>query len=172
MTREMEVLNKSESISPVDQGKSGQILVALVIIVAVGIFFRFYHLKDIYYELDDVYWIAGHKTPVTDIVRTKSFSQVDVRLTVKKEFIHNLLDSPLYGFYVAHISTSPIMAYLFHPLFIYESDTFYEKVLKSRGYVSVLCSIGLILFVYLLYIMNGRKLAPSLIIPKYSNSCW
>jgi hypothetical protein len=137
----------------------------LFLIVIMGIFFRFYHLKNVFTEVDDVGVVTAHRAVTTDYVLKKNIGSFDVEIIIKKEFLLNLLESPLFFAYLGYAWAYPPGQYIVYPLLLDESDPFYSKIVLGRAPSAILSSTSLVLFVYLLFLINNRKIDASFLIP-------
>jgi len=146
-------------------------LVILTIILVSGTFLRFYQLEKVYSDFDDTIMVANHKTVFFDKAIKKSAGSFEFNITIKKKLINNLLDSPLYALFWGLRSTYPPGQYLFYPLILDESDSYYEKIFKGRLLPAIFSSLSLFLLVFLLFKINGDKLEHTFLIPTAIMAC-
>ena len=135
------------------------------IILFSGVFLRFYQLEKVYSEVDDTILVAIHKAVFSDSIINKSIGPFELNITIKKELLNNLLDSPLYALFWGVRSSYPPGQFIFFPLIINESDSYYKKIFKGRLIPALFSSLSLFLFVLLLFNLNNNKLDHSFLIP-------
>ena len=137
----------------------------LVVVIFMGIFFRFYQIENVFTEMDDIGVVASHRATTTDYMLKKNIGSVEVGINVKKKFLLNLLESPLFFAYVGSTWTYPPGQYIFYPLLIDESDSLDSKIVLGRSFSALFSCASLILFVYLLFLVNDKKIDVSFLIP-------
>jgi hypothetical protein len=143
--------------------------VLIVLILFLGSFLRIYQLGDIYSEIDDIGVISIYKDWNETQKQEKvllNHPMVSVSYQVNPEYEKkHLLDSAFFPFQVAMSWTYPPGQYFLYPLFIHESDSFQLKQLKARAVTATLNILGLFLFLYLLYLINDKRLSINSLLP-------
>ena len=144
------------------------IIVNILLILISGFYLRFYKLAEVYTEYDDVGVVSLHKSlsNAHKKISLLNNSVLDIKINVKSKGLkENLLDSIWYVPYIGFAWTYPIGQYMIHPLLIDEGDSYYKKLWCSRMVSSLVSCLSLLLFLYLLYFMNGRRLDEMVLIP-------
>lgn len=144
-------------------------LVLTLLILILGSFLRVYHLEQVYSENDDIGVISVYKQweeteKQEKTLFTHPMVKVSYRVDPDYEKRH-LLDSPFFPIQVALSSTYPPGQYMLYPLLISESDSFSVKHFKARGISAGMGILGLFLFVYLLYLIEGKKVSATGLLP-------
>jgi len=141
---------------------------SLFLIILAGIFLRFYNIEEVYTEYDDVGVVALHHSLSSDDRQVVKYDDGILKANIKvssEGLKDGLLDSFWYPVYLGHTWTYPIGQYLFYPLVIDESDSYLEKIRKSRYFSAFFSSISLPLLLYLLFIVNGRTFSVHMLFP-------
>lgn len=154
------------------QNKNKFLLTLLVIVIILGGFFRLSFNDKIYTEYDDIEVLGLYKTNSPGrSMDVKINDIIDVKININMGSLkNNLLDSWLFPVFMGYTWTYPPGQYVFFPLLINESDSYFQKLKTGRGISGVLSFLGLPLFLLLLYWLNNNKLKPNMLVPVVSLS--
>lgn len=144
------------------------VLFAIVGLIATGGFLRFYQIGNVYSDGDDAGLLNSYKRdyPPQTIINLASRSFFTLKVVYDTVGLsNNLLDSPLYPVWVGRSWTYPIGQYALYPLLIREHYSNYTKFVLGRSISAVFSSFSLVLFAYLLYLINDRKKDVAMLIP-------
>ena len=136
--------------------------------VFAGCFVRFYSLRDVYEEYDDVGVIALYKSQATREAKTYPIlrtSALALNVTTDAGIMKKLLDTPFFAAYIAYGWTYPPGQYFFFPFLINERHNYHEKLVRGRAFSAAVSCVGLFLVAYLLYLLAGRRVTPALLLP-------
>jgi len=129
-------------------------------------FLRFSNIETIFTESDDIGLLCMHKSQPAKIKHHELLNIGPLKLNVESDgdwLKENALGSPFFPLQIAWVWTYPIGQYCIHPFLLKESDPYLKKLFWGRAISAIISIMGLVFFVYFMYLLNGTLNASSLI---------
>lgn len=139
-----------------------------MLIIAVGVFIRFYNLEKVYTEYDDIGVVSLHKSLASNerAVHLYKDGILGIDVTVNSKGLkENLLDSVWYPVYLGYTWTYPAGQYIIDSLVVSEKDSSSDKILKSRAISATFSALSIFILLYILYLLNDSKIDTNLLMP-------
>ncbi len=131
-----------------------------------AIFLRFSDLETIFTESDDIGIICMHKAQPAKVKHHDILNIGPVKLKVESDgdwLKENVLGTPFFPLQIAWVWTYPIGQYCIYPIILKESDPYHKKLFWGRAISAVMSTLGLVFFIYFMFLLNGKLNASALL---------